>query len=116
MTLHEEILFAVGGQRHLTGVHVAQADLFGCSGGIAGRMEPNWEKAGEEGVGSLGWNARKSEELVGRMVVPVKWEWAWAMARKIWKSAGKPGESVETEVALRGSLKSRRGVCLKVRA
>ena len=50
-TLREEILFAGGGQRHLTGVRVAQADLFGCSGGIAGRMEPNWEKAGEEGLG-----------------------------------------------------------------
>lgn len=80
-TLREEILFASGGQRHLTGVRVAQADLFGCSGGIAGRMEPNWEKAGEEGLGSLGWNARKSEELVGRMVVPEKWGWVWA--RKI---------------------------------
>lgn len=89
-TLREEMLFAGGGQRHLAGVHVAEADLFGCSGGVAGRMEPNWEEAGEEGVGSLGWNARKSEELVGRMVgIPAKWGWAWA--RKIQKIQGNRG-------------------------
>ena len=114
-TFREEMLFTGGGQTHLAGVHVAEADLTGCRGGIAGRMEPNGEEAGEEGVGSLGCNARKSEGLVGRMVgIPLQSGDGPGPDR--FRKSRETGESVEAEVALRGNLKSRRGVCLKVRA
>lgn len=90
-TLREEMLFAGAGQTHLAGVHVAEGDLTGCSGGIAGKMEPNWEEAGEEGVGSLGWERAEVGGASGKDGgdPPAKWGWAWA--RKIQKIQGNRG-------------------------